>query len=151
MIPDIYERQVYYYETDRMDCVHHSNYIRWFEEARIHLMRERNFSYEGLEAGGIVSPVLRAEAEYKTMARFGETVLIETKVESYTGTRIGFSYTVRDKATGTVRCVGKTAHCFLGPAGRPVSLKKADPAYDKAVRACMGETDPHESRSGERG
>ncbi len=137
MEPVVYERSVYYYETDRMDCVHHSNYIRWFEEARIHLMRVKGFSYEGLEAGGIVSPVLKAEAEYRSMTRFGETVLVETSVESYTGTRIAFSYVVRDKETGTVRCRGKTAHCFLNGDGRPVSLKKAVPEYDAAVRLCL--------------
>jgi len=51
----IYTRPVFYYETDRMDCVHHSNYIRWFEEARIHFMRQAGFPYEELEAAGIVS------------------------------------------------------------------------------------------------
>ena len=30
-----YERSPFYYETDRMNVIHHSNYIRWFEEARI--------------------------------------------------------------------------------------------------------------------
>ena len=35
----IYERSAFYYETDRMDVIHHSNYIRWFEEARIHFMK----------------------------------------------------------------------------------------------------------------
>lgn len=132
-----YERTVYYYETDRMDCVHHSNYIRWFEEARIHFMQVCGFSYEGLEAGGIVSPVLHAEADYKTMSRFGETVLIDVNVESYTGTRIAFAYAVRDKATGALRCRGKTSHCFLNKAGRPVSLKKVNPAYDAAARRVM--------------
>lgn len=28
---------VQYYETDQMGVVHHSNYIRWFEEARVFL------------------------------------------------------------------------------------------------------------------
>ena len=133
-----YERPVYYYETDRMDCVHHSNYIRWFEEARVHLMRVCGMSLEGLEAKGIVSPVLHAEAEYKSMTRFGETVRVETGIESYTGTRIAFFYTVRDKETGALRCRGKTSHCFLSAAGRPVSLKKADPGYDLAVRRVCG-------------
>ena len=31
-----YERSPFYYETDRMNVIHHSNYIRWFEEARIY-------------------------------------------------------------------------------------------------------------------
>lgn len=137
MQPVIYERPVYYYETDRMDCVHHSNYIRWFEEARIHLMQVCGFPYPELEAGGIVSPVLHAEAEYKTMTRFGETVEIEISVEDYTGTRITFSYTVRDKETKALRCTGKTSHCFLSREGRPVSLKKANPAYDLAVKKVL--------------
>ena len=34
MIRRVYEHKVQYYETDQMGIVHHSNYIRWFEEAR---------------------------------------------------------------------------------------------------------------------
>ena len=33
-----YEHNVKYYETDQMGIVHHSNYIRWFESARIDYM-----------------------------------------------------------------------------------------------------------------
>ena len=142
MDPVTYQRPVYYYETDRMDCVHHSNYIRWFEEARIHLMEELRFPYQELEAGGVVSPVLHAEADYRTMARFGETMEIAVQVEGYTGTRIAFSYQVRDKATGVLRCQGRTSHCFLGEAtGRPVSLKKAAPAYHQKVLQALGDTE----------
>lgn len=135
----IYEREVYYYETDRMDCVHHSNYIRWFEEARIHFMREMDFPYDRLEASGVVSPVLHAEADYRSMCRFGERVKIAVHVESYTGTRIGFFYQVKDKATGTLRCQGHTLHCFINATGRPVSLRKASPEYDARVRELMEE------------
>lgn len=30
-----YKHKVQYYETDQMGVVHHSNYIRWFEEAEL--------------------------------------------------------------------------------------------------------------------
>ena len=132
-----YSREVYYYETDRMDCVHHSNYIRWFEEARVHFMREMGFPYDKLEASGIVSPVLHAEADYRAMCRFGEQVEIAAGIESYTGTRIGFFYAVTDKATGALRCQGRTFHCFINETGRPVSLRKANPAYDARVRELL--------------
>ena len=59
MEPVLYEHKVQYYETDKMDCVHHSNYIRWFEEARIHLMRERGFPYEELEGLALATPKWR--------------------------------------------------------------------------------------------
>lgn len=130
----IYTRPVHYYETDRMDCVHHSNYIRWFEEARVYYMQENGFPYEGLEAAGILSPVLSVEANYHAMCRFGETVDISIEIHSYSRTRISFHYQVRDKATGQLRCDGWTYHCFImEDTGRPVSLKKAMPAYHQTA------------------
>ncbi len=132
-----YRREVYYYETDRMDCVHHSNYIRWFEEARVNFMRESGFPYDKLEASGVLSPVLHAEADYRSMCRFGERVLIDVHIESYTGTRIGFCYRVTDEATGALRCEGVTRHCFVNQEGRPVSLRKASPAYDQRARELL--------------
>ena len=107
--------------------------IRWFEEARTYLMDQGGFGYAQMEALGVMSPVLKAQAEYRTMTRFGETVVIETRAEGYTGTRIAFTYIVRDKETGALRCQGRTEHCFLGPQGRPVSLKKACPAYHQKI------------------
>ncbi len=74
-----WQHKVQYYETDQMQIVHHSNYIRWFEEARTYLMDEMGFSYFQMEEEGIVVPVLSAYAEYKSMVRFGETVEIEDK------------------------------------------------------------------------
>lgn len=39
----VYERDAYYYETDKMSVVHHSNYIRWFEEARVNFMKKGRY------------------------------------------------------------------------------------------------------------
>ena len=134
-----YIHHAQYYETDQMGCVHHSNYIRWMEEARIHMMEQMGCGYKTMEADGIMSPVLEVEATYRSMAKYGETVVIETRMEQYTGTRVEFSYTVRDQETGEVRCQGKTRHCFLGPQGRPVSLRKACPAYHQKIAAFLEE------------
>ena len=35
-----YLHRAKYYETDQMAIVHHSNYIRWFEDARIEWMEQ---------------------------------------------------------------------------------------------------------------
>ena len=63
----IYEHKVQYYETDQMKIVHHSNYIRWFEEARTAWMEEGGFGYAKMEEAGIISPVLEVDAKYKSM------------------------------------------------------------------------------------
>ena len=48
MIYKPYKHLVQYYETDQMGIVHHSNYIRWFEEARSYLLEENGFGYDTL-------------------------------------------------------------------------------------------------------
>ena len=56
-----YEHNVKYYETDQMGIVHHSNYIRWMEEARMDLMDQMGFSYKQMEDQEIISPVLSVQ------------------------------------------------------------------------------------------
>ena len=47
-----YQHTVQYYETDKMGIVHHSNYIRWMEEARTDFMDQLGFPYSrAVEAG----------------------------------------------------------------------------------------------------
>ena len=45
----LYEHRVSYYETDQMGIVHHSNYIRWFEDARVDFLEKVGFSYAKME------------------------------------------------------------------------------------------------------
>ena len=48
-----YIHKVQYYETDRMGLTHHSNYIRWMEEARVYWLDNRGFGFDKLEEMGI--------------------------------------------------------------------------------------------------
>lgn len=52
-----YKHFVQYYETDQMGITHHSNYIRWMEEARIDFLKQIGWNYKKLESLGIISPV----------------------------------------------------------------------------------------------
>ena len=83
-----YQHKVQYYETDQMKVVHHSNYIRWFEEARIDYMEQLGMPYEDMETNGIISPVISVEAEYLRMVKFGDTVVIEAKIKEYNGIKL---------------------------------------------------------------
>ena len=50
-----YLHKVQYYETDMMGVVHHANYIRWMEEARIDFMDRIGFPYKRMEAEGFLT------------------------------------------------------------------------------------------------
>jgi len=41
-----YTRQAMYYETDQMGVIHHSNYIRWFEESRVYFLEQIGLNYD---------------------------------------------------------------------------------------------------------
>lgn len=126
-----YQHKAQYYETDQMGIIHHSNYIRWFEEARIDAMEQAGLGYQALEHAGVVSPVLSVFCEYKSMVHFNDIVLIKAEVKKYNGITMTIHYEVSDKVSGMIRCVGQTKHCFLNKEGHPVSLKKSYAEFDK--------------------
>lgn len=130
-----YLHKTQYYETDQMGVVHHSNFIRWFEEARTDLLERAGLGYDKMEERGIIVPVLAAACEYKSSVRYGETVAIIPTVEVYTGLRLTLSYRVLDARTGELRATGETRHAFLGRDFKPSPLKRNHPDVDELMRS----------------
>ena len=125
-----YEHHAKYYETDQMGIIHHSNYIKWMEEARLDLMDQIGLNYKQMEEMEIISPVLSISVEYHSMVHFDETVVIETKLVKYNGIKMEVEYIMRDKETGELRTTARSSHCFLNRAGKPISLKRTYPELD---------------------
>lgn len=125
-----YEHNAKYYETDQMGIIHHSNYIRWMEEARMDMMEQMGYSYREMEGLEIMSPVLSITCEYKSMVHFDDTVLIEAWISSYNGVKMTVQYRMTDKQTGELRTLATSEHCFLNRGGKPISLKRSYPEID---------------------
>lgn len=123
----VYQRNAKYYETDQMGIIHHSNYIRWFEEARIDFLKQVDLDYKKLEAIGLSSPVLEVQVKYIKMVHFDDDVIIECKIVDYKGVRFSVEYIVKDASSNEIMTTGLTKHCFIDSEGRPVNLKKHYP------------------------
>jgi len=122
-----YIRKAHYYETDQMGIIHHSNYLRWFEEARVDLMDQVGFGYKRMEEEGLASPVLEFTCTYQSMVRFGDTVRIWAVIKAFTGAKMVVGCRVEDLETGELRTVGESKHCFVDRNGKPVSVKRVNP------------------------
>lgn len=122
-----YPRRAMYYETDQMGVVHHTNYIRWFEEARIDLLRQYGIDYRAMEQRGIIIPVVDVQCRYLRSVRFDDAVEIQLSMTRYTGVRMCFSYEVRFQSDGTLAATGQSTHCFIDPSGKPLALPRVDP------------------------
>lgn len=132
---DTYVRPVFYYETDRMGVVHHSNYIRWLEEARLACMRNYGVDYTEFEAQGVLMPVVDVACEYRRPAVFGDTVDVRTHLVKYSGVRAVYAYTICLHGTDEVLASAKSTHCFIDETSRkPVNLRRRLPEIDAAVR-----------------
>jgi len=124
---EAYIHVVNYYETDMMGFVHHSNYIRWMEEARTDYQKRNGYPYERMEQEGLLSPVTAVQVKYKRSCTFGDTVRIEAQPTEYNGVRLRFCYKMY-KQDGTLACEAESEHCFLNREGRPVRVAKVNPA-----------------------
>ncbi len=121
-----YARDVFYYETDQMGVVHHSNFIRWLEEARIAFFTHTGLSYAHMETLGVLSPIINCNVQYKYFARFGDHFTVRLQIPKYTGVRFQVHYTVVNQ-NQTILLEGETAHAFVNTQYRPISLAKAAP------------------------
>ena len=125
----IFERTVNYYETDKMGVVHHSNYIRYMEEARCEWLESIEMPFSVLEENHITIPVIGVSCNYKYHATFGDTILIKMFCKEYSGVRMTVGYEMTDKETGKIFLTGETKHCFTNSTLKPINLKKFAPEF----------------------
>ena len=133
-----YERQVNYYETDQMGIVHHTNYLRYFEEARMDLMRQMGCDARDMEDKGIIIPNVDAYAKYIHLMRFEDRFTVHVKPAAFTGVRMKFEYEVVN-GDGEICCTGFTTHCFVDGDMRPLMLKRAYPEIFAKLKEVFAE------------
>ncbi len=90
-----FDLPVRYYETDGQGVVHHSNYLRYMELARIELLGACGMDYAAVEAAGVLLVVAKATVNYKYPARYGDTLRVWIRTERARGARIDHSYRIK--------------------------------------------------------
>ena len=136
-----YRRTAQYHETDQMGIIHHANYVKWMEEARVAFMDEAfGFGYVEMEASGVFSPVVGVELRYHRPVWFADHVEIDVSVASYTGARLILSYRMRNVSKDTVCTTATSTHCFLHD-GKVVSLAAQLPELDQKIAALASDAE----------
>jgi len=83
-----------YYETDQMGLVHHSNYLRYFELARIEWISSLGFSYQKMEEKGFLMPVIQADIKFKKPLTFGKSFRVKIKSNNIPKVKFELKYEV---------------------------------------------------------
>lgn len=135
-----YKRKVNYYETDKMSIVHHSNYIRFLEEARIDMLAQAGYPFDKMESEGVWIPVLSAYCEYKFPLCFGDEFEIHPKVTKFNGCKLELSYEIFNVTKGgKLSAVGKTTHCLTDVNMKPLRSQKSHPDIYKVFADALVE------------
>ena len=117
----MYQHFVQYYETDMMGVTHHSNYIRFMEEARVEFFKSIGFDYFEFEKCGIVSPVVGLNnIRFKRPSTAGDTLTIEVSIKAMTSVIFTMQYVIKNK--DIVVLTGESDHCLLSKEGKIVPL-----------------------------
>ena len=119
-----------YYECDKMGVTHHSNYVRFMEEARVAWLDSLGYGFDRVEAEGVFSPVIAVACNYKSPSTFKDIIEIEVSVAKFSELKFDISYTMR--VGDRIVCTAQSTHCFIEN-NRPVAISKRLPELYKAI------------------
>lgn len=118
----VVRHRVPFYETDGMRIVHHANYVKYFEIARVSWMDEHDRPYREYVAEGLHFATTRVELDYRRSAAFDDVIEIATWMEWVRGASLRMAYDIlRGK---DVLAVGATEHAMIDLQGRPRRIPK---------------------------
>ena len=114
--------KIYYQDTDCGGVVYYANYFTYFERARTEWIESRGMKMVEMAKQGTLFVISRAEAEYKSPARYGETITVDVELDGEPGLRTDLRYTVKEKISGRLIVTGKTTMVCVGPDMRPKKI-----------------------------
>ena len=117
--------RIYYEDTDCGGVVYYANYLKYFERARTHYLEERGMSIAGLMDQGTVFMVVHVEVDYRSPARYGDTLVIDTVVSDLNAASFTFAHVIRDKSSGRVIVEGSARLAATDGNGKVKRLDKA--------------------------
>ena len=77
---EIYQREIHFYETDAMGVVHHSNYLRFFEEARVDWIKKRGLSHCHYPQRDMTLAVIETQCHHYRPVFLGDQVSVKLQV-----------------------------------------------------------------------
>lgn len=107
-----------------MRVVHHASYLVYMEEGRTSLMRVLGFPYDDVERRGFAMAVRKAEVRYRVAARYGDEIIVKTRVERFRGASIQYESEIVRAGDGELLATGSVEVACLRLDGgfRPTPL-----------------------------
>ncbi len=107
-----------------MGIVHHSNYLRFCESARVVWLETHDKSYGEWIEMGLHLAVTKVDLDYKQPARFDDRIDVTTWLEWVRGASLAMAY--RIERDGTLLLSGRTEHASINDEGKVRRIPRED-------------------------
>lgn len=114
--------RVQFHDTDAMGVVHHANYVKYVERARVEFLRERGLSYRELTDSGIHLAVIEIQFKYLKPAKFDDVLLVEAWISKLRRASADFDFLI--KRSEQVLCKGVTKLACVDQAAIPRAIPR---------------------------
>ncbi len=113
-------KKIYYHDTDCGGVVYYANYLKYFEEARTEFLLSKDIEIRKLSAGNILFAVRRSEIDYKGPARYGDILIVTTKITKVKNVTLEFFQEA--KVNDRLLVCAKTQMVCINSDFKPISL-----------------------------
>lgn len=110
--------QIYYEDTDCGGVVYYANYLKYFERARTHYLADHGIVVAELLQQGTQFVVTHAEVHYRSPARYGNVLTIETWVRSRSKATLTFAHVVHEEMSRRLVVEGSATLASVNAEGR---------------------------------
>ncbi len=125
------EIKIYYEDTDCGGVVYYANYLKYFERARTHYLEDRGLSVASLKEHGTLFLVTHAELTYRSPARYGEILLIDTEVSINRRSSLTFKHFIREQLSNRLVVEGSATLVVVNGQHK---IKRIDEVILKALK-----------------
>jgi len=105
-----------------MGVAHHANFFRWFEMGRVEYLRQAGIYLLDLMEDGILFPITEVSCQYRSPARFDDSIMIETTMTELSKAKMVFTYQVIKEPDQMLLAAGQTQNVFTDRNGRIIRL-----------------------------
>jgi len=109
--------RVRFQDVDVLEVVWHGHYLSYFEAGREALGEELGLGYREFRAAGIIAPVVHLSVDYLQPARYGDELVVVTRLHPSRRATLELSYQLRRAADDALLAVGRSTQAFTDSAG----------------------------------
>jgi len=116
------EKRVYFYDTDAGGVVYYGNYLKYLEEARTEYLEQRGMSVDSFLEQGLLYAVSTCNVNYRSPARYGETLTCNAKLKNSTAVKLIFNQTIHEKKSGRLVVEAEVTLVCLNKDFKPTAI-----------------------------